>query len=683
MPYQAQKKNKKRKEEPKKENPATGEQDDLLTILLDHYASGQADMDQRRVRPKGWNEIFKAYLGILPSDWPYQSKVTDPRIRTSINEKTARLLNAKLRGHLVPREGGDQIGARINNALLTFQWDVATLGGTMLEKVAKSDSIARLVGAAFHFNYWDAEKNSNESKPCDPRDMLFSGDGDHVHNSRWVQYREYVAVSDLKTRGYDLSGIEFGAGQTRESRYDSIVKTSRGLEDRVGMDKSDPVVELITEWKPKWATEDRLGRRTVFLPHYKAILEDGPNPYKHGLVPFSQLRYYPVHDDIYGESEVEPVLPLQRAINAILCGYLDEMNLVTRPPIKVMSGAARLDTIVYGPGAVWIVNRPDAVEEVQMGGSSIAAFNNTYPSLIAAFNNAMGDQSLGVSNQVAGGFTDKTATEVRSNEKQALTRDQYNQLYLGEFLKDIMQQWLANNEQFLLDDETKHVHVLRIVGKEKVKELEQLGLAADAEVPTDTIKEMAGIIEQSDGPVDIDAMLEQIKMPQNAVLMNPEETDPDRMEIRPKLKMLGNNEAELAVTKEDLGGAGTYDYIPDVKSMAAGATQEQQLARKQALDVAMNKDIEAKLLQEKQPKRMKFSEILTNVLEDAGFPDAESLFEDVNVQAEQQAGAGILPPGAGAIGAGQLPVGANGDAGLQPVPEAVSDPALGGGLPIA
>ena len=124
----------------------------FLSILQEcqaHYSLWKQDNDTRRTRKNGWNDITDAYWGKLPSDWPYTSIVVDPRIRTSLIEKNARLLNSKLRGRLVPREGGDVLKARINNALLDFQWDSANDGGSMLGKWAAMDIDTRLYASKF------------------------------------------------------------------------------------------------------------------------------------------------------------------------------------------------------------------------------------------------------------------------------------------------------------------------------------------------------------------------------------------------------------------------------------------------------------------------------------------------------------------------------------------------------
>ena len=644
---------------------------DAQLMLEEHYQDGTQEMDARRTRRNGWNAVLKAYLNRLPKNWPYQSRVTDPRIRTTILEKTARLLNSKLKGTVTPREGGDQVGAKVNNALLNLQWDAADLGGSMIEKTSMVDTITRIFGNGYVLNYWDSDKEINEMKVLDPRDVLVDPGATHIHNARWVQTREWMTKSDMEAAGIPTKNITFKKGDTRASAYESITRDLRALEDRIGRDTKNQVIEVITEWVPFWATSTNLGEKSIYLPQQKHVVSVGPLPFKHGKVPLSQNRYYTVFDDLYGESEVEPVLPLARAINAILCGYLDTMNLATRPPIKVITGQAKRSTIVYGPNAIWTVKRQDAVQEVKVGEGAITAFNNTYPMLVAAFNTAMGDQSLGVSN-VSGKAEDKTATEVRGLEKQQFTRDQFNQLYLGEFLKDMTMQRLENNKQFLLDDPTKKTRVVKIIGKDMIRELEEAGLAEEVE-DKQLMEDIQTSILEAEGDVsdeELKGMIEDVSMPKNAVIMNPEETDIDKLDIRPKLTIKNSEEADLIISEDDF--AGVYDYIPDVKSMAIGASKEQQDARRDALELAKDPTVQAMVAAE--GKRFKMSELVVNVLEDADYKNADSLYEDI--QTAGQGGPEPTEPGALAPGLG-------GQQGVPAVPPAVPGGNVTGGLPLA
>ena len=104
---------------------------ELINELDEHYLGWTEDNDQRMTRKNGWNDITDAYWGKLPSNWPYQSKVIDPRIQTSLKEKNARLLNSKLRGDLTPRDGeGDSSRRNYRTLSLT------TNGTTLITVVA-------------------------------------------------------------------------------------------------------------------------------------------------------------------------------------------------------------------------------------------------------------------------------------------------------------------------------------------------------------------------------------------------------------------------------------------------------------------------------------------------------------------------------------------------------------------
>ena len=650
----------------------------LLTRLMKHYYDGTTDNITRKTRLNGWDDVINAYMNKLPDNWPFLSVTTDPRIRTTILEKTSRLLNAKLRGRLVPRENGDIIKARIQNALLDFQWSYVRRGGSMLEKVADADQTARIYGAAFTLVYWDNDRDTNETKNINPNDIWFDGSATHIKNAKWVQVREWTTVKALENKGYDVKKLKrlIKKGDITSDRQDNAyidrVKANRGVTNRVGQidNPKNPTIEVITEWN-----NDK--RMIVFLPKYDLLLEDVPNPYKHGQIPIAMLRYYPLGSDIYGESEVESVLPLQRAINAFLCVTNDNLMITSRPPLKISSEGVRIETIEYGPGAQWIMQNPNMVQEMEFSNKAIANFNTIYPALVAAFNTAMGDRSLGVSN-VIGKFAKKTATEVNSLEMQQNNRDQYNQLYLSEYLKDIMMMWLSNNKQYLFDDPTKHYHILKIIGRDNIKYFQNMELDKK-DVPPEAMAEISKVIEQNPNGVsdeELQRIIEDVAVPTHPVILNPTES-PDKYKIKPKFSIKENGaEGELYITPDDFEGE--YDYIPDVTSMAAGAGNQLKEARKTALETLLNPIVQ-QLLQQ-QGESVKIKEILVNAFEDAGYKDAESLFTK-NDQNNQQPTGQPNPQGQATPGTSPVPQGANVNQGLPAVPQAVPNQPVPTGLP--
>jgi hypothetical protein len=278
--------------------------------------------------------------------------------------------------------------------------------------------------------------------------------------------------------------------------------------------------------------------------------------------------------------------------------------------------------------------------EHQGASSAISAFNSTYPALKSAFQLAMGDSSMGINSMNPLGKGDKTATEVRASTKQQLARDAYNQIYLEEFLKDVMGFWIKMDQQYLFTDPTKENIIVRVVGKDVLNELKNSELA-QTEMPDEVVRQTADLIEQTPGGL-ADEELEVIK--------NVSETPKfpvvdDAGEVRPKLDIAEDGLiAQLFVEKDDL--MGIFDYVPDVKSMQIGVSEEAINGRNQALYILLSPGVQQQLQQE--GVKINVKDLLINVLEDNGVKNARKLFEDIsNGQQPTQipGGPGALQPG--------------------------------------
>lgn len=632
----------------------------ILQEVQTHYTDWTEDRDIRMTRENGWNDVLDAFFGRLPENWPYLSQVVDPVLRTTIIEKKARLTNSKLRGRLVPREGADIISARINNALLDFQWDNAQDGGSMNHKWGIMDQDTRLFASNFGLVTWkyceyeeNGEKkvtfNGNEFKPLDVRNVGLTH-GDNVRNAKWVQVSDYVTFDELEEENQlpgepkypGLPALKAALAENsqdrRDNNYQSRIKSLKGLTDRLGQDEAFPVIEVVTEYRPdRWIT---------FSPKHNVLLRDIPNPYKHGKIPIVQLKYFPLSDDPWGESEVESVLPLWRAIQATINGFLDTMNIHMQPPLKVLEGLARMETIVWGPGATWIINQENAITEHQGSGEPLRYFQTTYSSLKAAFNTAMGDSSQGVGS-VDPFNPDKTATEVKKIEKQQNVRDQDNQNALSDALKDMMAMWISNNQQFLFANPDMHEYILKIVGEKDFAFFKQAGMA-DMVLDHESTQTIADTILAQNGDVNdlqMQELMNAAYTPAYPVVDNPEEKDPEKLKIKPKMRLDDTGtEAEISMVPEDLNG--TFNYIPDVKSMSSGADAEMQEARREATDLLFNNTNVIQLLAQ-EGKKPNASEILTEIFEASGTRDASRFFSDISAGGIQQGAdqtAGTQPP---------------------------------------
>lgn len=636
--------------------------EETLTEVIGHYQDWKEDNDTRRTRENGWNDITDAYYGKLPDDFPYNSQVVDPRLSTTLIEKNARLLNAKLKGRLVPREGGDAVKARINNAILDFQWDNASHGGSMLSKWSMMDMDARLYGSKFALVVWKVIKDNegvvkfegNEFIPKDIRDCGIDPNCQNVKDARWFQLREWVAIEDLEKANKNKEGIEIYPGlaklkeavknssDRRDVEYESRLKQLKSLSDRMGDDDSFQIVEIVTEYRPdRWIT---------FAPKHNVILRDIKNPYKHGKIPIVQLKYYPLGDDPLGESEVERVLPIWRAIQAVINAHLDGMNVRMFPPLKIMEGQARIETLVYGPGAPWIMNTPNAVTEMQFGPNALNEFQTDYSALVSAFNNAMGDLSQNNST-VAPTETEKTATEIKHIAKQQNIRDEKNQTDLSEAISDCMKMWLVNNQQFLFSNPDSQEYILRIVGKEEFNYFKELGMD-NTEITPEAMAEIKSIIELSaqEGyeltDIDMNNLIESAKSPIYPVIENPNVKDPSKYKYHSKLKVSEKGDfAELSVVPEDLNG--TYDYVPDIKSMSVGADIEYTQGLMQMFQMMVNQNIIDMLAQD--GVKINVQDLLISLFNQYGAKNAEQYFSPIN---QTNVGTNGVAPG-GQIAPGQ------------------------------
>lgn len=655
----------------------------LFKEVNEHYQAWDEDNEKRRTRDDGWDDVTRAYWGELPEDWPYISRVSDPRIRTTILEKDARLLNRKPKGRVIPRgDGSNQIKSTIQNIILDLQWDNANHGGSMQEKLIISSQDARLYASKYAFVYWKEEKDEdgnlifsgNEMKPLDIRDCGMDPKAGHIRDAKWFQHRDWFYIEDLEAENdladkkiwknlnkvkTKMNDDEYKVSDRRDNTRSSEVLGIQGLTDRVGEDRSFPVLEVVTEYrKNKWVS---------IATRYNEIVRETDNPFDHGKIPISQLRYYPIQDDHNGESEVESVMPLWRAIQATICGYLDEMVLKMRPPLKIIENAVRIETIQYGPEAQWLMDDPDAVTEMRGSGEAQRWFQTTYQSLVSAFNTAMGDLSQGISS-IEMFSSEKTATEIRQSAKQQNARDQRNQNELDDFIKDIMMMWISNNKQFYFTDEDRMSKILHLAGIDEYAGLQNLGLA-DMELPDESMDMLQGVMEQTNYEMpdaQLREMAEAASVPTHPYVENPD-ADPADMIVKPKLEIdEKQKEANLYLTPEDLDG--DYNYIVDVKSMEAGSGTEYVQSRQQALEMMKDESLQQLLFQE--GFRPKVKDLIVDTLNGGGFNDSQKYFEKIEEK-----------PAQGQPGAQQGTGQASQKRGLPTTPAA--NPEVGGPQPMA
>lgn len=644
-----------------------------------HYLLAKEDLEARFTSWRVVDELFRSHID--SSNWPYSSVIFDPRIFTAIFEKTARLFAKKPRGRLVPREGGDALGAMVCNQLLSFQWDDAERidGWPMLARWAMMDMNARKYGASFGLIKWryetkiDADQATKkvfydgpDFRPLINRDCLPNPSYSQIKN--WFQHRDYVTLQELRAvndaargkpiyKNLDILQREikqhgYAKGNYRDSNWTSINKEMSGVSDQLGRDEVYSTIEVVTEYRPdRWIS---------FAPHQGIVIRDIPNPYKHGEIPVVMLKYYPVDDDLYGLSEVEPVEKLQKAVNALYSQYIDAINMSLYPIVKVRATGVQMHTLEFGPGKKWIMNDPSTdVMGHQNTPVGVREFVNTYRLLIGSMQEALGEASA-MTSAMLPGEGNKTATEIKDTSMQRNTRDNFNQIFLSEALKRQMMLWLSMDKQFWFGPKEK-TKVIRIVGKDALRYFQQRGLD-QSELTEDATEMLAS--EDFDDVRDQLGPVEQFMTPVKGV--QTEDGVVPKLNVEPTGEM-----GELIVEPNDMRG--TYDYIPDIESMSSPDDNQIIMAQQRMLSTIQEQPIQMML--QAQGYQLKAKELLEDSFERMGMKDADKYFEKLQPQGGPSGQPGqIVPPGAGvpqagAPGAGNVPVGGM----AQGIP-----PALGG-----
>ena len=649
-----------------------GAEDKVFGEVKRHYDAAFDDTNQRKIREGGFDDVDKMHRTYInPATWPYQAVIADPRTFTFITEKDARLFANKLRGRMEPREGGDVLGAKINNELISFQWDNDNYGGSQLAKWAITSQRTRKYGAGFKLEAWRYETRDGKvlfdgpsSKALPNADCGPDPAATCIEDCNYFQVRDWVTIQELenindaastgpKYKDLDILKAAVAREQTsskggdrRDNRRQSISKQLLGLTDALGDDRVFKVLERVTEY--------RRNRWITIMPKYNVTIRDIDNPYGNNEIPIVMLRYYQVDDDIYGVSEVEPVMKLFKGINAFLSHGVDEANTRLYGPLKIRGTGVRMHTINFdGPTPKWIMNDPatDVVPH-ETSSNNLPQLTQIYSTMVAASQEALGESSLGVSN-IPGPLsgTDKTATEVRQVSTEQKARDNFNQIFLAEAIQRQAMLWHTMNQKMLINKKGKQGYVMRIVGKDAIEFFKEQGLDGQ------------GLSDES-----TQLLAENPEMDVNEMTTPLYPVNEGNFGQETKFQLDQSKRAgTLIVEPDDLKG--NYDYIADVESMALGALQNEKAGKQKAVDMFLNNQ-QATMLLAQEGYKVKVKDLMVDTLEDAGFKDADKYFEQLQpnpmeggtidpITGQPIQGAGAIPGGAGASAQG-LPIGGNG-----------------------
>jgi hypothetical protein len=624
----------------------------IFTEVQSHYSMSLKDLEQRIYRRNGFDDSDKLFASYLDEgSWPYKSLIFDPRPYTVILEKSARLIGSKPKGRLIPREGGDTLGAYINNELLDFEWeDNARLGQSMIQKWIIMDQNARKYGSSFALCKWRWErKNVKDEKGDLKKETFYDGPDFTVLNNRdvlanpsyeyinkWFQHREYLTIKDMQNvndasrgepsyKNLDILAESVKAESKGRSDYRDIYsknKSMRGLQDMLGQDEYNKVIRVVTEYRQdRWIT---------FAPNHGVILRDISNPYKHSEIPVVHLKYYPIPDDLYGVSELEPTVKQIKAINAHISAYSDTIALALRPPVHVNPMNVRMHTLNWDPEAKWLMNNPNVdVQQMRIDTSVSNNFQSIYTTLVGSFMNAVGEQSQQMSAiNPSQDQSRVTATEINATNYTRNVRDNMNKIFLSEALKRQIMLWHVMNQQYMFKAKVDKLKIIRIAGNEAVDFFTKHGLSDIRPTEDDAEKARMSIANGME-PMDVPPG------PTYAVNVGEDETGMP-IEVPKFLPDENGRGGNLIIEPGDI--AGNYDYIPDIESMSPPSPEQVENKLTALIATLTNPAIIQGLAQE--GIRPRYKDLIVRAIESTHVvQDAESYFEQIeNVEGGVQNG---------------------------------------------
>lgn len=216
-----------------------------------------------------------------------------------------------------------------------------------------------------------------------------------------------------------------------------------------------------------WRTSYKVKPNEVLYPRGrlivmagKEIVEDCPNPYIHGLYPFSMLRLNVVPWSFYGQSLLKSWEDLQDIINQIFAGVIDMIKRAVNPPFlapkSALSEEAWNRTDFSMPGMKLAYNalspqEPKVVSTAMLPGFVLPFAQSVEREMdqqsgVAAVNEAVRKK------QVPGG---DTLDQIRQNQQTPIRQQARN---IEIFLRDLGMQQVPNLFQFYT--KKKRIYIL-------------------------------------------------------------------------------------------------------------------------------------------------------------------------------------------------------------------------------
>lgn len=266
----------------------------------------------------------------------------------------------------------------------------------------------------------------------DPHNYLPQPGFYHVKQCDWVMISSVVSTSFLKTilekdkTTYDKKAVtellELSK-DGRPSKDDDSTKESFVSSSRARKDLAKGRVELVTKYE-----KGKKGKWITFAPDYKnIIIRNIPNPHKSGHIPVVMRYCFPLLNSMYGLSDFDRGMKIQKAKDSLLGLRLEYVKNKTFPALMIDTTKVTPSTIKHGANAKWLVTDMNAVKEFSGGTQPSQEFNSMFSVLNGIQQSQFGTTNVDVSAEdSADPSVGKTPAAIKQNASRENARDTWD-----------------------------------------------------------------------------------------------------------------------------------------------------------------------------------------------------------------------------------------------------------------
>lgn len=466
-----------------KSKEKTSDRDQTLALVNDRFE--RARSYRITTQDEIWKRSYNNWKGILDkSQYPWRSKLFVPWSFTVVEAIIPKVFARDPKWRAIARNPDfPEDAPRVVGDLLTYQWSHMGMRTKMYDYIKDSLMFSKafakvtwnfktktnkfmepIVGENDEITFKETVKSAIEHDDpkveiIDPFDIYIDPDATscgYGGDGSYLIHRKTVPLAELKDNPNYKNVDKIAEASSADQYMDKLTRYNENIPQT---DKHKDLVEIFEYWE-----KDRL----IVIANRSIILRDSPNPYHHKEIPFVELDDYRDPHNLYGQSELSVIDPLQREINSIRNQRRDYDNLALNPVILHIPGTLRNpNSAVMAPGNMWNVTdlnglAPFALPQLQ--GSSTEIEQQTAQDIQRTV--AIDEIGIGL---LPGDSQRRSATEVVTSQSVAGKRFAVKIALLEEAVKKIGQLVFALNQQFL-DQE----RMIQIVGQRGATEWVEL-----------------------------------------------------------------------------------------------------------------------------------------------------------------------------------------------------------------